>query len=194
MPRPSQAKQKRLDLLPVIARAFAELGYRRTTTAALAARCKVQENILYRLWPDKKAMFIASIDYVFDLSERIWESQLESKAKGSAAERLLAYLPDVPPIPEVRHESGGRPSLAKGSPDIDEHRFDRLGLRGPGDRGEHRPGTSASHRSRPAPHDVADRNTASGRPHRVNPPLRHAAVLSLGLFCKQSHTLSGELS
>ena len=91
MPRPSQANQKRRDLLPVVARAFAELGYRRTTTAELAARCKVQENILYRLWPDKKAMFIAAIDYVYELSARTWVGLLTGATSGSAAEKLLKY-------------------------------------------------------------------------------------------------------
>jgi AcrR family transcriptional regulator len=75
-----------------VARAFAELGYRRTTTAELAKRCAVQENILYRLWPDKKAMFIASIGYVFELSSEIWENIVGGEgADASSAERLLSY-------------------------------------------------------------------------------------------------------
>ena len=62
MPRPDQSAEKRNELLPIIAETFTRLGFRRTTTAELAKRCKVRENILYRLWPDKKAMFIAAID------------------------------------------------------------------------------------------------------------------------------------
>ncbi len=89
MPRPSQIHEKRRELLPIVARTFAELGYRRTTTAELAARCGVQENILYRLWPDKKAMFIATIGYVYDLSVAIWGRLLVDK--GTAAKRLLEY-------------------------------------------------------------------------------------------------------
>jgi AcrR family transcriptional regulator len=91
MPRPSQVDAKRRELLPVVARAFAELGYRRTTTAELAQRCGVRENILYRLWPDKKAMFIAAIGYVYDLSALTWQALLERDGPGSAAERLLGY-------------------------------------------------------------------------------------------------------
>ena len=49
MARPSQSPEKIKELLPVVARAFAELGYRRTTTADLARRCGVRENVLYRL-------------------------------------------------------------------------------------------------------------------------------------------------
>lgn len=91
MPRPSQAAQKKTELIPIVARAFAELGYRRTTTAELAERCEVQETVLYRLWPDKKAMFIAAIDHVYELSARTWERLLAERKPGSTAERLLAY-------------------------------------------------------------------------------------------------------
>lgn len=92
MPRPSQITEKRRELLPIVARAFADLGYRRTTTAELAERCKVQENILYRLWPDKKAMFIEAIGYVYDLSVAIWTRQLaERDGDMTGAERLLDY-------------------------------------------------------------------------------------------------------
>ncbi|MBL8747262.1 MAG: TetR/AcrR family transcriptional regulator [Phycisphaerae bacterium] len=91
MPRPSLANDKRRELIPVIARAFADLWYRRTTTAELAKRCKVQENILYRLWPDKKAMFIATISYVYELAERTWAGLLDRDGSGSSAERVLDY-------------------------------------------------------------------------------------------------------
>ncbi len=92
MPRPSLAIERRSELIPVIARAFADLGYRRTTTAELAERCGIQENILYRLWPDKKAMFIAAIEHCFEIGARAWQRALDGSPEGgSAAERLLAY-------------------------------------------------------------------------------------------------------
>ncbi len=92
MGRPSRRGERRAELLPIVARAFAELGYRRTTTSALAKRCGVQENVLYRLWPHKKAMFLASIGHVFQRSAAIWEDLLEAGARdGTAAERVIAY-------------------------------------------------------------------------------------------------------
>lgn len=92
MARPNQTQERRRELLPIVARTFAELGYRRTTTAELARRCGVQENILYRLWPDKKAMFIAAIGYVYEVSVTIWDKLLaEGDGEQTAAERLLAY-------------------------------------------------------------------------------------------------------
>lgn len=91
MPRPSQVDQKRRELMPVVAQAFAELGYRRASTAELAQRCGVQENILYRLWPDKKAMFIAAIDFVYDSAAHVWEDVAKWKSSSSTASQLLVY-------------------------------------------------------------------------------------------------------
>lgn len=90
-PRPNRSEERRQELLPKIALAFAKLGYRRTTTAALARRCGVQEVILYRLWPDKKAVFIAVIEYVYEASRVIWEDLLSADDRRTAAERLLAF-------------------------------------------------------------------------------------------------------
>lgn len=91
MPRPSRIEQRRAELLPILARAFAELGYRRATVAELAHRCAVRENILYRIWDDKRAMFIAAIEYVYDLSAGIWRESLAAGGGGSPARRLLDY-------------------------------------------------------------------------------------------------------
>jgi AcrR family transcriptional regulator len=92
MARPDRSVERRRELAPVLARAFAELGYRRATTAELASRCGVQEKALYRLWPDKRAMFLAALDQVFAESEALWE-RLASEAgrDESTAERLLAH-------------------------------------------------------------------------------------------------------
>ena len=92
MPRPDRSAERRRELAPVLARAFAELGYRRATTAELASRCAVQEKALYRLWPDKRGMFLAALDQVFAESEAVWERLSGTRGRGeSTAERLLAH-------------------------------------------------------------------------------------------------------
>lgn len=91
MGRGSQVEQRRREFIPVIAGAFAELGYRRVTTAVLAERCGVRENILYRHWADKKAMFIAALEYVYELSEAIWAERVGPTATRSSARQLLEY-------------------------------------------------------------------------------------------------------
>jgi len=92
MARPSTLEDKRREFLPIVAGAFAELGYRRLTSAELAARCGVGENVLYRIWPDKPAMFLAALEWVYLASERAWERLLAEEVEGeSAFLRLLAH-------------------------------------------------------------------------------------------------------
>lgn len=92
MPRPSQIHEQRKKLLPIVCQAFSELGYRRTTTAELAQRCDVRENILYRIWPDKKAMFLAAIDDIFESRAEKWGQILaDLPDPESRVERLIAY-------------------------------------------------------------------------------------------------------
>ncbi|HZJ71772.1 MAG TPA: TetR/AcrR family transcriptional regulator [Planctomycetota bacterium] len=92
MARPSRLTEKRRELLPVVAQAFAELGFRRASTAELARRCGVAELILYRLWPDKKAMFLAAIDHVFERSLSAWTMELADRPAGDdALSALIAY-------------------------------------------------------------------------------------------------------
>ena len=92
MPRPSQIDEQRKRLLPIVCEVFSELGYHRTTTAELAQRCGVRENILYRLWQDKKAMFLAAIDDIFQSRAERWgEILAERPTPEEAAEALVAY-------------------------------------------------------------------------------------------------------
>ena len=92
MPRPSQIDEQRKRLLPIVCEVFSELGYHRTTTAELAGRCGVRENILYRLWQDKKAMFLAAIDHIFQSRAERWgEILAERPTSEQDPETLLAY-------------------------------------------------------------------------------------------------------
>jgi TetR/AcrR family transcriptional repressor of nem operon len=90
--RPNQTLEQAKKLLPIVCQVFSELGYRRTTTAELAERCAVRENILYRLWPDKKAMFLAAIADIFRTRAQIWHEILaDAPAPADAVERLVKY-------------------------------------------------------------------------------------------------------
>jgi len=92
VPRPSQIDEQRKRLLPVVCEVFSELGYHRTTTAELARRCGVRENILYRLWQDKRAMFLAAIDDIFESRAERWAKILaEGPTPEQAADALVAY-------------------------------------------------------------------------------------------------------
>ncbi len=92
MARPSKLEEQRREFLPIVARAFAELGFRRATTAELAHRCGVQETILYRLWPDKTAVFVAAIGHVFDAAAATYDAIVTATARADeVAEELLDY-------------------------------------------------------------------------------------------------------
>jgi AcrR family transcriptional regulator len=123
MARPSRINEKRRRLLPVVAAAFAELGYRRATTAELALRCGIRENVLYRLWSDKKAMFIASIDYVYDQAHEAWQRVLDDAGDTADATGVLLEH-------EIRHhgESGLHRIIFAGLSETDDAKI-RAALR-----------------------------------------------------------------
>lgn len=92
MARPSQTEEQSKRLLPIVCEVFSELGYRRTTTAELADRCGVRENILYRLWPNKKAMFLAAIDDIFQSRADVWTEMLADRpSPEQAVKRIVDY-------------------------------------------------------------------------------------------------------
>jgi AcrR family transcriptional regulator len=120
MGRPSTLEDKRREFLPVLAAGFAEHGYRRLTSAELAARCGVGENVLYRIWPDKQAMFLAALEWVYLFSERTWERVLaDESGSQSPFARLLDY--------EARHlgEHGLHRIIFAGLSETDDPRIKR---------------------------------------------------------------------
>jgi len=87
---PSKVEQRRLQFTPLIATAFIELGYRGTTTAQLAERCSVRENVLYRIWPTKKAMFLDAVEHVYRATMQAWDVVIADASRGkTVAERIL---------------------------------------------------------------------------------------------------------
>jgi AcrR family transcriptional regulator len=70
---PRHNEEKRTYFLPIIARYFSDHGYDGATTAGIAKACEVRENVLYRIWPDKEAMFIAVIDYILHYTIQFWD-------------------------------------------------------------------------------------------------------------------------
>jgi len=92
MTRPNRSDERRRELLPILVETFVEQGYRRTTTAELARRTELQENQLYRLWPDKRAMFVAALEHVYRTSEDTWAALAARPGRGETrAERLIAH-------------------------------------------------------------------------------------------------------
>lgn len=89
MPRPDRREERRVEITPTLAEAFARLGYAGATTAKLAEACGLAENQLYRLWPSKKAMFLAVIDHLYEMQEAFWLEQLSGGDPAAAIARIL---------------------------------------------------------------------------------------------------------
>jgi len=89
MPRPNRQDERRQELLPILARTFADHGYAGCTTAALAEAAQLRENQLYRLWPSKKAMFLAVIDYLYEMQAQWWDSVIAEKSPAQALQFIL---------------------------------------------------------------------------------------------------------
>jgi len=90
---PTDAEIKRKAFLPVVTRCFIERGYRAATTAELAERCGVRENVLYRVWPNKRGIFLDVIEHVHEWTLREWERiSRDDRRRGSTrAERLVHF-------------------------------------------------------------------------------------------------------
>ena len=94
---PTAPERHRMELLPLLVKAFSRWGYRKTTTARLAECCGVQEVELYRAWPSKREMFMAAIDHVFEQTRAEWEALLPpdekrtEKTMTTMAQRLLSH-------------------------------------------------------------------------------------------------------
>jgi AcrR family transcriptional regulator len=91
MARQETQEERRSRLLPILTQAFIDLGFRRATTAELAARCRLRENELYRIWKDKKAMFIDAVQQVYDNTMKAWSQLSAADESTSMAERVLAH-------------------------------------------------------------------------------------------------------
>ena len=88
----SVGMDRKQEYLPKISKCFAENGYRGTTTAKLAQACDVRENVLYRVWPSKKEMYLDCVDHIFEITMQLW-SDLKTKDSNEKtwAEKILQY-------------------------------------------------------------------------------------------------------
>ena len=64
----STAEERRAEVLPVAARAFAERGLHGTPTAEIARDAGISQAYLFRLFPTKLELFVAVVDRCFSLT------------------------------------------------------------------------------------------------------------------------------
>ncbi|GAA1833581.1 TetR family transcriptional regulator [Luedemannella flava] len=82
------ADERREAVLRAARVEFGQHGYAAATTEAIARRVGVSQPYLFRLFPSKKAIFLASIDYCFDRLEL----RFEAAADGLTGEDALTAM------------------------------------------------------------------------------------------------------
>jgi AcrR family transcriptional regulator len=77
------AAERRDAIIETATRVFAERGFRRATTAEIAAEAGVSEPILYRHFMSKVELFLACLESAWtDMSER-WVAAIEGESDGT---------------------------------------------------------------------------------------------------------------
>jgi AcrR family transcriptional regulator len=71
------ADERRRLVLDAARKEFGSAGYEATTTESIARRVGVSQPYLFRLFPSKKAIFIAALEACFDQLERLFDEVSE---------------------------------------------------------------------------------------------------------------------
>ncbi|MFG2196484.1 TetR/AcrR family transcriptional regulator [Streptomyces sp. NPDC048639] len=89
--RLSTAEERRETVLRTAIGAFASRGYFGTTTTDVAKAAGISQAYVYRLFPNKEALFVAVVEYCFT---RVRESLEDGSAaaRGSSAEAALSAM------------------------------------------------------------------------------------------------------
>ncbi len=91
MPVRMKAAARRMQLLEIAARCFAEHGYRGTTTALLAKEAGITEPILYRHFANKHDLFIALIESVGEEVFASWREAIRNIPSPLGQLRAILY-------------------------------------------------------------------------------------------------------
>lgn len=83
------AEQRRAQLLEAAVVEFAENGYHGSRTADIAARAGVSQPYVYALFPDKRALFLASHDWTTERIKEALEKASADRAEDEDLERVL---------------------------------------------------------------------------------------------------------
>jgi AcrR family transcriptional regulator len=89
----STAEERRAEVLPVAARAFAQRGLHGTPTTEIAKEAGISQAYLFRLFPTKLELFVAVVDRCFALTLARFEDA--AAAARSAGEDILCAIGDA---------------------------------------------------------------------------------------------------
>jgi TetR/AcrR family transcriptional regulator len=86
------AEERRLRLLEIASRVFAEGSYRGTTTAEIARAVGCSEPILYRHFPSKRELYFACVDHAWSELRTRLDTVLDTENPTEALERAQRNL------------------------------------------------------------------------------------------------------
>lgn len=97
------AQERRESVIRAAITEFAIAGYRGTTTAAIAERVGVKQPYLFRLFPDKKAIFVAALRRSAEDTRSAFEGAADGVERGEGAWQVMtdAYVRLVATSPET---------------------------------------------------------------------------------------------
>ncbi|MFE0674498.1 TetR/AcrR family transcriptional regulator [Streptomyces sp. NPDC058867] len=84
------AQERRENVIRAAIAEFAVAGYRGTTTAAIAERVGVKQPYLFRLFPDKKAIFVAALERSVEDTRLAFEWAADGVEQGERTRQAMA--------------------------------------------------------------------------------------------------------
>jgi AcrR family transcriptional regulator len=95
------AEERRESVVRAAMSEFAHGGYKGTSTEAIARRVGVSQPYLFRLFPNKQAMFVAAAEYCLDTTRQVFADAAEGvppedklEAMGAAYQELIHADPE----------------------------------------------------------------------------------------------------
>ncbi|HLB78766.1 MAG TPA: helix-turn-helix domain-containing protein [Candidatus Dormibacteraeota bacterium] len=95
------AEDRREQVLKAAMAEFAIHGLDGTSTEAIAERAGISQPYIFRLWPNKKDLFLATVDACFDRFEAVLKNTAEGRADADIGAQLKS----------VGHDPSGHPHL-----------------------------------------------------------------------------------
>ncbi|TMD04487.1 MAG: TetR family transcriptional regulator [Chloroflexi bacterium] len=95
------AEDRREQVLKAAMAEFAIHGLDGTSTEAIAERAGISQPYIFRLWPNKKDLFLATVDACFDRFEAVLKKTAEGRSDAEIGAQLQA----------VGHDPSGHPHL-----------------------------------------------------------------------------------
>src|SRR5467141_2219370 len=97
------ADERRAEVVQAAVAEFALHGLHGTSTEAIARRIGISQPYIFRLFPSKKALFLAAIDQCFDRVETAFKNAARESASPSESNRHAMASPVETRLHEMGH-------------------------------------------------------------------------------------------